>query len=240
MTEPIRTRPVLGIFGGMGPVASAAFLTTLYEAASFGREQDAPACILLSDPCVPDRTEAMREGQEEEVLLHFVDAVERLERAGATRVVAACVSIHHWIPSLPAPLQERLISLVDVIIDEVGAAGTKSLLLCSSGARAARIFERHPRWSSVAELVVLPDAADQAQVHAWIFEIKKHRLPHGTVQGFCDLVAKYGAQSLIAGCSELHILAKALRAHPGAPPVIDPLETIARDPARFLEVCGAA
>ena len=46
----------LGILGGMGPLTSAEFLKTIYEVNISGPEQDAPACVLYSDPSVPDRT----------------------------------------------------------------------------------------------------------------------------------------------------------------------------------------
>ena len=43
----------LGILGGMGPLASAEFLKTLYECFPYEREQDAPVCLLVSDPTFP-------------------------------------------------------------------------------------------------------------------------------------------------------------------------------------------
>ena len=47
---------LLGILGGMGPLASAEFLKTIYEYGTRDLEQRSPACILYSDPTFPDRT----------------------------------------------------------------------------------------------------------------------------------------------------------------------------------------
>jgi hypothetical protein len=53
-----RKKTLWGILGGMGPLSSAGFLATVYrlEAAS---EQEMPMIILISDPDVPDRTDAI-------------------------------------------------------------------------------------------------------------------------------------------------------------------------------------
>ena len=51
-------RALLGIVGGLGPLASAEFLKTLYEENPFEVEQEGPACLLLSDPNVPDDNRA--------------------------------------------------------------------------------------------------------------------------------------------------------------------------------------
>jgi aspartate racemase len=52
----------------MGPLASAEFVKTIYEYNLASREQEMPACILLSDPTIPDRTEAIQNGAEEKVV----------------------------------------------------------------------------------------------------------------------------------------------------------------------------
>ena len=52
----------LGILGGMGPLASAKFLSTVYRLNLVEPEQEAPNCILLSDPSFPNRTKAILAG----------------------------------------------------------------------------------------------------------------------------------------------------------------------------------
>lgn len=227
-SAPASPQPVLGILGGMGPVASAEFVRSLYREAAFRREQAAPACILLSDPLIPDRTQALLDGRGDEVLGRLVTGLERLEAAGATRTLAACVTIHHWVPRLPPPLRRRLISLVDVILDEVAAAPGRALLLCTSGARHGRVFEQHPMWASVSGSVVFPDARDQARVHGWVFALKAQRRPRAVLDGIAGLMARYGADRWISGCTEFHLAANALRAR-GADPdaIIDPLHVVA-------------
>jgi aspartate racemase len=51
-------RNIIGILGGMGPVASAEFLKTIYEDQLDPDEQGAPIVMMYSDPTFPDRTKA--------------------------------------------------------------------------------------------------------------------------------------------------------------------------------------
>ncbi|HEY0783486.1 MAG TPA: aspartate/glutamate racemase family protein, partial [Thermoanaerobaculia bacterium] len=66
--------PKLGILGGMGPLASAEFVHTLYRLHLNGPEQGAPACVLLSDPSFPDRTEAILRGESEDLTARLTAA----------------------------------------------------------------------------------------------------------------------------------------------------------------------
>ena len=93
---------VLGILGGMGPLASAEFLRTIYECNAAEFEQDRPACILLSNPRFPDRTDAILRGAAEEVLSPLAESLRSLLGQGATRLVVCCITLHHFLPLLPA------------------------------------------------------------------------------------------------------------------------------------------
>lgn len=53
---------LLGVLGGMGPLASAEFVNTVYRLNMTEPEQQAPALVLRSDPSIPDRTAAILSG----------------------------------------------------------------------------------------------------------------------------------------------------------------------------------
>ena len=235
LVEPRTERNVVGILGGMGPLSSAEFLKTIYEHSSrrFAREQEAPTVAVYSDPAFPDRTTAFLRGEEEVVLARLADAITRLCAMGASRVVLCCMTIHLLVPRLPRGLRERVISLPDVIIDHVArGGGRKHLLLCSTGSHRLGLFQNHPRWPSVAAAVVFPDAADQDRLHELIYEIKKGLCLPETLSFLESLLEKYGVDSYIAACSEIHMLAKHADASPGHRArygCVDPFTIIARE-----------
>jgi aspartate racemase len=94
-------KETLGILGGMGPLASAEFVKTLYEFNLVEKEQSAPPCILYSDPSIPDRTEAILRGETNSVIQRIQTGLENLSNQGATHFVIACISSHYFISEFP-------------------------------------------------------------------------------------------------------------------------------------------
>lgn len=221
-------RRMTGILGGMGPVASAEFLRTLYEGGTEGAEQGEPSVLMYSEPAFPDRTEAFRAGRDDTVLEPLVHALERMRAFGATELVLCCYTLHHLVPRLPAELRARVVSLLDLLMDEVADAPGRFLLLCSSGSREMRLYERHPRWPELRGRLVMPDAEDQAAVHHGIlYQVKRNAPLEGLCRRVDALLERYGAEGLVAGCTEVHVLARHWVASGRRARCVDPLLRLA-------------
>ena len=231
MTVPARAP--LGVLGGMGPLASAEFLKTIYEVGIPGPEQNTPAVVLHSDPSRPVRTSAFLNGKSGMVLERFIPALERLDREGVSKIVVCCITIHYLLPQLPPALRDRIVSLLDVIADTIGRRPDRHLLLCTTGTRQLRLFETHPQWPLMKDRLVMPDDADQLEIHKTIYQVKEG----ADVQVLVDLVArlleKYEVSSFVAGCTEIHFASKHFTGSNGTPHrCVDPLLIIANDVAR--------
>src|SRR5207249_6442174 len=105
--------PLWGILGGMGPLASTEFLNTIYRLSleragkegKDGKEQDMARVILVSDPSVPDRTEAIvtrrdKPEQFEEVKRRLKQSLEMLNAMQADRIVIPCITADLFLTSL--------------------------------------------------------------------------------------------------------------------------------------------
>jgi aspartate racemase len=220
-----RQEDLLGILGGLGPLASAEFLKTIYERMPATVEQQWPRVVLFSDPTFPDRTDTLLGGFDDLLLTPLVEALRQLERLGANRIVICCVTLHHLLPQVPASLRSRIWSLIDVVFAQVIESKQRHLLLCSTGTRQLGIFQLHPQWSAAQDLVVLPDDDDQQLIHGLIYQIKKNDDVCRLIPIIDTLLSKYGVNSFIAGCTEMHLLAKRFRERG----CIDPLSVIARE-----------
>lgn len=223
-------RPLLGVLGGMGPLASAELLTTLYRLNLSEHEQEAPACVLLSDPSFPDRTGAILRGETTELTERLADAVAALLELGAARVVVACVTVHRVLPELPAELRRRVVSLIDLVVDELLADPRDRLLLATTGSREGGVFTSHPRWGEVEATIRQPEPADQEALHERLYRLKRGEDPAAEVPFVEELEDRYGVEGLVFGCTELHLLQRPMaeRGEPTAGRILDPLMTVAR------------
>ena len=216
----------------MGPLASAEFLKTIYEFNLKGAEQASPACVLYSDPSMPDRTQTIRDGSDEVMLERLTEALEGLCRLNVRKIVITCVTSHHLLPRLGAELNEKIISLVDLIVHEVSRRKKRCLLLCSDGTRAKRLFQQHARWNEAKAHIVLPSDEDQAVIHSLIYRLKENGSRKDVMQCLAAILQKYELNVFIAGCTEFHLLTKYLLAEKAQADKfnsIDPLMTLARD-----------
>lgn len=233
MTPAAPSAPPLGVVGGMGPLASAELLATIYRLDPPEREQEAPAVVLLSDPSVPDRTEAILRGETAELTRRLAAAIRTLVGMGAERVVIACFTIHAVLPELPEALRRRVVSLVDLTVEAILADPRPRLLLATTGSRRSGLFTGHPRWAEVAERVELPSREDQDALHEHLYRLKRGEPPASMVLWLEELAGRHpGSEGFVFGCTELHLIARPLAERWGEEAtrvrVVDALAIVAR------------
>jgi aspartate racemase len=222
---------------GMGPLASAEFLRTLYDLNITHPDQNSPTCLLLSDPTLRDRTEAILAGSTDEILARLCRSLETLSSMGAERIVIACVTIHHVLPQVPEPLRRKVISLIDLVIDEVLAVPRRYLLLTTTGTRKARIFEQHERWQEIEPWIVHPTDEEQHELHEQLYFLKAGK-DMDLLPWLEELASRHEAAGVIFGCTELHLLYRPLAQRLGKRldrRILDPLLIAARDLEKILD-----
>jgi aspartate racemase len=222
-------RKVWGVLGGMGPLSSAEFLKTIYTSCRATRDQDFPVVVVMSDPTFPDRTEALRSGNEDLLLEHLTVRLETLISVGCSQIVICCMTIHALLPKLRHDLRRTVVSLADILLEEAFKERGRYLLLCSEGTREARLFETHPLWSRALGKIILPNEIDQKRIHKTIYKAKTDPCSDSVSNVLKELLEKYGADSFAVGCSEVHIMIKYMEQRNALPRVacIDPFAYVA-------------
>ncbi len=219
----------LGVLGGMGPLASAEFVGTIYRLHRGAREQSAPEVLLYSNPRVPDRTATLLdgEGDVDALLAELVRGLELLLRR-AERVVVCCFTIHHLMDRLPPHLRQRVVSLVDVALEVARETPGRLLVGCTRGTRRLGVFHHHPAWSGLDGRAIFPDDPDLERLHHAVYRVKSGRSRDELATMVVEFAEKYQADHVMAGCTELHLVAEHFD-RPGSPVrLLDPLTEIAR------------
>ena len=118
---------VLGVLGGMGPLATVDFLQKLIEETPATRDQEHVPVVAYSVPQMPERPPAIV-GNGESPLPHMLEGVLTLKRAGAKAVAIACNTAHFWYDDLVRDGGLPILHIADAACASLGDARRVGLL----------------------------------------------------------------------------------------------------------------
>lgn len=110
---------VLGVIGGMGPLATQLFYKMIIEHTDAHRDQDHINMIVLNHATMPDRTTAIMEDTLEELLVRLIEDARLLESGGADFLVIPCNTCHVLAEKLQKATAIPMINMIDVTADQV-------------------------------------------------------------------------------------------------------------------------
>ncbi|MDJ0598490.1 MAG: amino acid racemase [Crocosphaera sp.] len=200
---------MIGILGGMGPLASAEFLKTIYEYnLDKQREQEFPKIIVYSDPSFPDRTEVFLKQDYHYFLEKLIDTLSKLCQLNVSKIIICCITSHYLLPQLPDEFKKRIISLIDIIMIDILKQKEKHLLICSKGTKKLEIFQNHEFWPMAKNYLILLDEEDQNIIHQMIYHLKVQGTIKECFPILESLKTKYNIEKFVVGCTEIHLLSK--------------------------------
>ena len=225
---------VLGVLGGMGPLASAQFMLRLTLLTPAERDQDHIPAVLWSDPRVPDRG-AARDGTGPDPLPALVRGLQGLQAAGCGAVAIPCNTAHGWIEGMRAATALPILHIVDAAAADlrrlqvppgpVGLMGTAATL-------AMRLYQ--DRLAALGWDCLVPEPDEMARlVTPAIALVKANRVSeaYAPLAEAATLLARRGAQAVVLGCTEIPL---GIAAGPAlAVPVVDTIDALARAAVRW-------
>lgn len=132
---------VLGVLGGMGPAATAEFLSLLSKKAPAKCDQEHPRVIVYSDTIIPNRTNFIL-GKGENPTPYLLDGLNRLLEWGADILCITCNTSHYYIDSFPETIRSRLISIVNETLEKSkGVSPQGAWLTATLGSMKSSIYQ---------------------------------------------------------------------------------------------------
>jgi aspartate racemase len=198
---------IVGVVGGMGPEATAAFYTRLVSRTPASRDQDHLHVIIDGDAKIPDRTESILTGSSV-TLDAIVASAHRLEQAGAQLLAMPCNSAHYWYDEIVSSLRIPLLNLPGEVFRVVhGAALERVGLLTTTGSARSGLY---PRYAGSTQLL-LPDDRQQDHLQSAIYAVKgtvgeRLAAAKARVLEIAASLRGRGAEGIILGCTELPLL----------------------------------
>lgn len=235
---------IVGILGGMGPLATADLYRKIILATPAARDQDHLHVVIDADPSVPDRSAALR-GEAPDPTPWLLRGARRLEAAGAAFIVVPCNTAHAFLPAVRPQIGIPILDMIAEAAARVRAdfpAARRVGVLATRGTVASGLYHRALAAAGLAAITP-DDAAQDRLVGAAIAAVKAGDTSAAVgalvVEAGRGLVAA-GAEVLLAACTELPLVLTAANA---PAPLLDPTQALAEAAvreARLTPVAGAA
>jgi aspartate racemase len=148
---------MIGVLGGMGPLATVDFFNKVLLATPAKGDADHVPLLIQSDPRIPSRPPAILSGGRSP-LPELLAGRDRLITAGATALAMPCNTAHYWYADLVNGCSVPFISIVTASIAEVGklaAPGATIGIIATRATLAAKIFDAP--LTRAGHTVMLPD-----------------------------------------------------------------------------------
>jgi len=231
------SRPVLGILGGMGPLATVDFMQKVIDLTPAKSDQDHFPMLVASVPQVPDRTAAILRGGESPLPV-MLGGLRTLNTAGVSCIAIPCNSAHHWYDDMARESKAPILHIADAACAALtagGIAGRTVGFLGTSGVLKAGIYQK--RLAERGFDCLVPDEADQEnQVMGGIYHVKAGDLDaaRGLLTAAADGLRARGAAAVILGCTEIPIVIDE------GEDVVDATRALAQASIAFLSAYQAA
>lgn len=233
-----RNVQVLGVLGGMGPMAGATFASRMVALTAAACDQDHIPLVLCNDPRVPDRTSA-RLGQGEDPLPAMVRGVRMLERAGATLIAIPCNTAHLWYDQLAAATTLPLLHIVESVCDDLERLGAGASRIGLMGTAATLQLDLYGEPLRRRGFQVLTTEPEEVRLCAQAIEAVKANDGDSAFAPASACMARLiarGAQAIVLGCTELPLAVPHASRGAFGVVVTDSIDALARAAIRR---CGA-
>jgi aspartate racemase len=203
--------PLIGVLGGMGPLATVDFMHKIIAECAAGRDQDHVPVLAWNVPQIPDRQHALA-GTGASPVAALQAGVRVLEAAGATRIVIPCNTAHHWFDVLQAGSAVPFIHIVDATLRYLREPGSERIgILATRGTLAARLYQQRLAAAGIGWVINTDDELDTLFTPG-CYAVKRQALEEGghlLARAGEHLLAR-GATRLILACTEVAVALAAI------------------------------
>ncbi|MCK4346822.1 MAG: amino acid racemase [Bacteroidales bacterium] len=220
---------ILGIFGGMGPEATAELYRQIVKLTPAQKDQDHIPTLIYSMPQVPDRMASIRY-QDLSIVPYLVEGVTRLENAGASFIAIPCNTVHYFFGYMQDAVSIPIIHMIRETVNEVAEKypDIKDIgLLATTGTIETKLYENE--FAEEGFRVILPDEEiENEKVMKAVFGIKagtSKKVNEDLLAEAGQNLVEKGAKLIVLGCTEIPLAFNSARVEV---PVVNATEVLAK------------
>ena len=203
---------LVGVLGGMGPLATVDFMQKMLDATPASCDQEHVPALVSSIPQIPDRTKAFQ-GTGISPLPALLQCADRLKAGGASLIVIPCNTAHLWFDEIRAHVGIPMLHIVDSALEEAVTSGSNARigLLATPATTASGLYTSRrtvDRDSQSVEWVLPSDTEMTLWVAAGIAAVKAGKVREGEalLQRAAQALHARGATSVVLGCTEIPLV----------------------------------
>lgn len=229
----MKKNPVLGILGGLGPMATAYFYELLISHTKASCDQEHIDIIINSHATTPDRTAFIMGHSSEDPLSVMTEDLQRMKVYGADLVAIPCNTAHYFYDKLKASTDLPILNIMEETALRLSSLGVcRAGILATDGTVMTGTYDRYLSAHGID--CIRPTSDEQEKIMHIIYgQIKNGIAPDVDLfLSVAEALRSRGADALILGCTELSLI-KRDNALP--PYFIDSLDVLAES---TILACG--
>lgn len=194
---------VIGILGGMGPLATIDFIQKIIDQTPATCDQEHLPLLVHSVPQIPDRTASLMKNMESP-LPALIEGLRTLVNAGVGCIVIPCNTAHHWYEDLAKISSVPILHIANACSEFLVQQGISSVgLLATDGTLKAGFYPKVLGARGID--LKIPAPSLQRQVMEGIYLVKSGAVKKGgrILEHCMDEMLKSGIEKVIMGCTEI-------------------------------------
>lgn len=198
---------VLGILGGLGPMATVYFYEMLIQHTKVLCDQDHIDIIINSRATTPDRTNFILNKSTENPFDIMAADAARLVTFGADIIAIPCNTAHYFYDRLNDTIEIPILNMIEETVLFAKKRGCQNVgILATSGTIETETYQRVCKQHNLA--CTVPDKEGQNDIGSIIYDnIKKgQRADMQKFNRVVDALRGDGCDSIILGCTELSLI----------------------------------
>lgn len=199
---------ILGIIGGMGPLATVDLFEKIVLLTDAKTDQEHLQILIDNNTRIPDRTNYILHNTGEDPAVELIESALKLQSIGADYLVMPCNTAHNFY--------DEIVEAIDIpflnMIEETGKyilekyPKVKDIgLLSTEGTIKAKVYD--DIFKGYGLNIIKPSEKNQKHITDLIYNIKQG-VSHNNLDGFYEAteeIKSQGVDLFILGCTELSV-----------------------------------
>lgn len=194
---------LLGVMGGMGPLATQLFYRMIIEKTDAHCDQDHLNMIIFNHASMPDRTNAILKNNTEELYEKLLADIKSLEALGVDYIAIPCNTSHYFVDRIQEEIGVPIVNMIKETVNAIDKEVTKVGILATDGTIKTGLYQKE--CEKAGFIPVIPSELCQKLVMKIIYDGIKDggEIKINDFNEIDEQLRKEGCNCAIMACTEL-------------------------------------